>query len=78
MMFTLSAGINCIFLHPNTSKIIWFTERPIVVVVPIYTRFLDPSISASQSISRYIEGHVDSVQPIKCMLFILICNKQGQ
>jgi hypothetical protein len=32
------------------------------------------SISASQSLSRNGDGHVKSVQPIKCMLFILICN----
>jgi len=36
---------------------------------------IDRSISASQSVSRNSEGHVDSVQPMKCMLFILICNK---
>ena len=45
-------------------------------VVPVYTRFLDRSISAFQSISRNSEGHVESVQPIKCLIFILICNKQ--
>jgi hypothetical protein len=39
------------------------------------TRFLDRSISAFQFISRNSEGHVESVQPIKCMIFILICNK---
>jgi len=44
-------------------------------VVPVYTQFLDRSISAFQSISRNSEGHVESVQPIKCMIFILICNK---
>ena len=43
-------------------------------IVPVYTRFLDRSISAFQSISRNSEGHVESVQPIKCMIFILICN----
>jgi hypothetical protein len=43
-------------------------------VAPIYIRFLDRSISASQSVSRDSEGHVESVRPIKCMLFILICN----
>jgi len=43
-------------------------------VVPVYTRFLDRSISAFQSISRNSEGHVESVQPIKCMISILICN----
>jgi len=43
-------------------------------VAPVYTRFLDLSLSASQSISRNSEGHVESVQPIKCMPFILICN----
>ena len=31
---------------------------------PVYTRFLD------WSISRDSEGHVESVQPIKCMIFI--------
>jgi len=35
----------------------------------------DPSISATQSVSRNSEGHMESVQPIKCMLFILIFNK---
>ena len=44
-------------------------------VVPVYTRFLDQSISAFQSISRNSEGHMESVQPIKSMLFILICSK---
>ena len=44
-------------------------------VAPVYTRFLDRSISVSQSVSRNSEGHMESVQPIKCMLFILICNK---
>ena len=43
-------------------------------VVPVYTWFLDRSISAFQSISRNSEGHMESVQPIKCMIFILICN----
>ena len=43
-------------------------------VVPVYTQFLDWSISAFQSISRNSEGHVESVQPIKCMIFIPICN----
>ena len=33
------------------------------------------SISAFQSISRNSEGHVERVQPIICMIFILICNK---
>ena len=32
------------------------------------------SISASQSVSRNSEGYMKSVQPMKCMLFILICN----
>jgi hypothetical protein len=45
-------------------------------VVPVYTRFLDRSISAFQSISRNSESHVESVQPIKCMIFILICNNK--
>ena len=40
-------------------------------VVPVYTRFLDRSISAFQSISRNIKGHVENVQLIKCMIFIL-------
>ena len=44
-------------------------------VAPVYTRFLDRSISVSQSVSRNSEGHMESVPPIKCMLFILICNK---
>jgi len=44
-------------------------------VVPVYSRFLDRSISEFQSISRNSESHVESVQPIKCMIFILICNK---
>jgi len=42
-------------------------------VAPVYTRFMDRSISAFKSISRNSEGHVESVQPIKCMIFILIC-----
>jgi hypothetical protein len=33
-------------------------------VVPVYTQFLDRSISAFQSISRNSEGHVESVQPM--------------
>jgi len=45
-------------------------------VAPVYTRFLDRSISATQSVSRNSEGHMESVQQIKCMLFILIFNKQ--
>ena len=44
-------------------------------VAPVYTRFLDRSTSATQSVSRNSEGHMESVQPIKCMLFILIFNK---
>ena len=36
----------------------------------------DRSISACQSVSRNGEGHVKSVQPIKCMLFILIFNNR--
>jgi len=47
-------------------------------VASIYTRFLDQSISVSQSASRNNEGHVESFQPIKCMLFILICNLSFQ
>ena len=47
----------------------------ICYVVPVYTLFLHRSISAFQSISRNSEGHVESVQPIKCTIFILICNK---
>ena len=43
-------------------------------VAPVYTQFLDRSISATQSVSRNSEGHIESVQPIKCMLFILIFN----
>jgi hypothetical protein len=35
----------------------------------VYTRFLDRFISATQSVSRNSEGHMESVQPIKCMLF---------
>ena len=34
-------------------------------VVPVYTRFLDWSISQNS------EGHMESVQPIKYMIFIL-------
>jgi hypothetical protein len=37
--------------------------------------FLDRSISATQSVSRNSKGHMESVQPIKCMFFILIFNK---
>ena len=37
-------------------------------VVPVYTRFLD------WSILRNSEGHMESVQPIKYMICILICN----
>ena len=44
-------------------------------VAPVYTLFLDRSISATQSVLRNSEGHMESVQPIKCMLFILIFNK---
>ena len=44
-------------------------------VAPVYALFLDRSISATQSVSRNSEGHMESVQPIKCMLFILIFNK---
>jgi len=40
-------------------------------VVPVYTRFLDRSISAFQSISRNSEGHVESFQPIKCMMLYM-------
>ena len=43
-------------------------------VAPVYTRFLNRSISATQSVSRNSEGHMEGVQPIKCMLFILIFN----
>ena len=32
------------------------------------------SILAFQSVSRNSEGHVVSVEPIKCMFFILMCN----
>lgn len=34
-------------------------------VAPVYTRFLDRSISASQSVSRNSDGHMESVQQIK-------------
>jgi hypothetical protein len=44
-------------------------------VAPVYTWFLDRSISATQSVSWNSEGHMESVQTIKCMLFILIFNK---
>jgi hypothetical protein len=30
------------------------------------------------SIPVYSEGHVENVQPIKCMIFILICNKYNK
>ena len=43
-------------------------------VVPVYTRVLDQSISSFLSISRNSEGDVGNVQPIKCMIVILICN----
>jgi hypothetical protein len=35
---------------------------------------IDRSISASRSVSQNSEVHMESVQPIKCMLCILICN----
>ena len=40
----------------------------------VFALLLDRSISAFQSISRNSEGHMESVQPIKCMIFILISN----
>ena len=43
-------------------------------VVPVYTRFLNRSISATQFVSRNREGHMETVQPITCILFILIFN----
>ena len=43
-------------------------------VVPVYTRFLNRSISATQFVSRNREGHMETVQPIICILFILIFN----
>ena len=43
-------------------------------VAPVYIRFMDQSILAFQSVSRNSEGHVESVEPIKCMFFILMCN----
>jgi hypothetical protein len=49
-----------------------FIYRP---VAPVNTRFLDQSISATQSVSRNSEDHMESIQPIKYMLFILIFNK---
>jgi hypothetical protein len=61
-----------IYLRDVTLK---YSQMWYGLVVPVYTGFLDQSISASQSVSRNSEGHVESVQPIKCMLFILICNK---
>ena len=43
-------------------------------VAPVYTRFMGQSILAFQSVSRNSEGHVESVEPIKFLFFILICN----
>jgi hypothetical protein len=46
-------------------------------VAPVYNTVFGPvlsSISASPSVSWNSESHMESVQPIKCMLFILICN----
>ena len=42
--------------------------------VQVYAKFLDRSISATQSVTRNSEGHMEGAQPIKCMLFILIFN----
>ena len=56
--------------NKNCNLICWY--RP---VAPVYARFLDRSISASQSVLRNNEGRMESGQLIKCMLFILIWNK---
>ena len=45
-------------------------------VFSVYTRFFYRIISAPQSVSWNCEGYVGSVQPIKCMLYILICNRK--
>jgi hypothetical protein len=37
-------------------------------VAPVNTRFLDRSVSATQSVMRNSEGRMASVHPIKCML----------
>ena len=50
--------------------------RLTLLVAPVNTLFLDRSISASQSVQRNSKGHVESVQPMKCMLFILMCNNE--
>ena len=42
----------------------------------VYPVILSVSISAPQSVSRNSEGHMKSVQPMKCMLFIL-CGRTG-
>ena len=44
-------------------------EQSVYPVIALYV-----SILASQSVSRNSEGHMMSVQPMKCMFFILICN----
>jgi hypothetical protein len=44
---------------------------------PVYTRILDRSISTSQYVSRNSEGHMENVQPIISLLFILICNNSN-
>ena len=38
-------------------------------VAPVYIRFMGQSILAFQSVSRNSEGHVESVEPIKCIFF---------
>ena len=43
-------------------------------VAPVDTQFTDRSISAIQSVMRNSEGHMESFQPIKYMLFIRIFN----
>ena len=42
---------------------------------PVYTRCCTGLLQQCQSVSRNSEDYMESVQSIKCMLFILICNK---
>jgi hypothetical protein len=40
------------------------------LVAPVYTQFLDRSISATRSVSQNSEGHMESVQPSKCKQYM--------
>jgi hypothetical protein len=60
------SGLQC-----NKHNSYWYVEQLVGYLIP-WTNYMHLYCVSDSGI---LEDHVESVEPIKCMLFIMICNK---